>query len=152
MKRKDIPFFICAPDKQGEEKGTQLLGINHFSKRDTSDLTLGDLINFLKQHGITVDTVRLPKVFMTRTLLTIDLMDAIQAEPVGKKPVPLCDVLEKPGIYKLRNEAFSAAIVITTEGKVLYVNDNYVSDVVPKTFHKKLVWRTTSQAPSRVNA
>ncbi|MEI6057507.1 MAG: hypothetical protein WCQ60_00865 [bacterium] len=152
MRRKDIPFFVYAPDKHGKEKGTQLLGINHLSSRDTNDLTLGDLINFLKQQNIPVDTVRLPKSFITRTLMAIEIMDAIQAEPVGKKPVLLRDVLAKPGIYKVRNEAFSAAIVITTDGKALYVNDNYVGDVVPKAFHEKLVWRTKDQAPSRVNA
>ncbi|MEY2664836.1 MAG: hypothetical protein RIT04_644, partial [Candidatus Parcubacteria bacterium] len=151
VKRKDTPFFVRAPDKQGKDKNTRPLGINHKSKCDMNNLTLGDLVDFLKQKGIPLDNVRLPENFMTRTLLAIEPMDAIQAEPIGKKPILLRDVLSKPGIYKLRNEAFSAAIVITTDGKVLYVNDNYVGDALPKQFDEKLVWRTKSQAPSRVN-
>ena len=67
-RRNDSRFFIYAPDKGGENKGTRLLGEN-ILRKDKTELTVQDLIDFLGEQNIPPDQVRLP-MFITRTKKT----------------------------------------------------------------------------------
>jgi hypothetical protein len=67
-RRRDQNFFIYAPDKHGKYKGTRLLGVNNCrANRSDTELSLQDLLDFLKEKEILPDQVFLSDGFITRT-------------------------------------------------------------------------------------
>lgn len=69
-RRGERKFFIHAPNRSGEYKGRRLMGINRLYNGDKNNVTVKDMIAFLKEKGIDPSTVPLPHLFMTYTLGT----------------------------------------------------------------------------------
>lgn len=63
MSHKKEKFFIYAAKKSGDYKGKRLLGVNHFYEGGTENITLRDLVEFLKEKNIELSTVVLPAAF-----------------------------------------------------------------------------------------
>ncbi len=72
MTERDENKFIMHPvEKEGEHKGERLILINDFYKEGIESISLGDLIDFLKEHNI--DPKRVPvKKFITFIKPAID--------------------------------------------------------------------------------
>lgn len=60
-------FFIYAPNRNGRNKGTQLLGVNNAYKGPIHRPSVQDLLDFLNQQNIKPSEVDLTPSFMTRT-------------------------------------------------------------------------------------
>jgi len=63
--KKSDKFFVYAPKKTGYFKGKRLLGIKHTYKEGAKNLTLQDLLDFLKEKGIEPAEVNFPDNFIT---------------------------------------------------------------------------------------
>jgi hypothetical protein len=63
--KKADKFFIYAAKKYGHFKGKRLLGIKHTYKEGSENLTLQDLLDFLKDKDIEPSTVEFPDNFIT---------------------------------------------------------------------------------------
>jgi hypothetical protein len=62
---KSSKFFLYVPAKSGWRKGEKLLGVNHSYEGGTENLSLQDLIDFLKEKNINASDVKLNSGFMT---------------------------------------------------------------------------------------
>ena len=142
-------FFIYAPERSGKMKGCRSLGINNRYVNAVAGLTIKDLVDFLKESRIELSDVTLPSGFMTQTRLTLCVSDVLNMKPVGK-PVCLANMLDTPGVYKLRKDYLSAAIVITTNGQVHYVNDGVIDPQRWSDYSNAQVWMTKSPAPAKI--
>ena len=65
MAKKTDKFFIYAAGRSGYYKGKRLMGVNHLYEGGTENLTLQDLIEFLREKNINPSTVVIPSSFMT---------------------------------------------------------------------------------------
>jgi hypothetical protein len=149
MSRKNSQFFIYVPAKSGHLKGTRLLGVNHLYKGGTEDLSVADLLAFLKEKQIDPSDVRLPSSFSTTTVLSLSTQEITALKPVGK-PVKFQTAVKIPGIYKLQDFPSSAALIVTSKGRILYVNDNVVDDTLYKDYASTNVWKTKSSVPFKI--
>jgi hypothetical protein len=64
-RKKAEKFFIYAAKKSGHYKGKRLLGVNHSYEGGADNLTLEDLVEFLKGKNIDLSSVALPSSFTT---------------------------------------------------------------------------------------
>ena len=142
-------FFIYAPAKNGSMKGCRLLGTNSLHVDGANNLTVNDLISFLKENNIHPSDVALPRGFITQTRLTLRVSDIVAMKAIGN-PVCLAQKLDTPGVYKLRKGGISAAIVITTNGQVHYVNDDVIDSQSWSDYSQADVWMTKSPAPAKI--
>jgi hypothetical protein len=62
---KKDPFFIYADPKKGQFKGRRLMGLNHTYEGNQEELTISDLMKFLKENNIDPSSVKLPTSFTT---------------------------------------------------------------------------------------
>lgn len=64
-RKKSEKFFIYAAKKSGRYKGKRLLGVNGAYEGGTEDLTIQDLVDFLRGEKIELTKVALPSSFAT---------------------------------------------------------------------------------------
>lgn len=64
-RNKTDKFYLYAAKKSGYYKGKRLLGVNHSYEGGTENLTLQDLIEFLRERNIYLSAVVLPSSFIT---------------------------------------------------------------------------------------
>lgn len=65
---KKDKFFYLNPAKKGWRKGKILMGINPNYEGDVDNLTVQDLVDFLKEKNIDPVKVSLPSIFMTTAI------------------------------------------------------------------------------------
>jgi hypothetical protein len=63
--QKSSKFFLYTAKKSGHHKGKMLLGTNHEYEGGQENITLQDLIDFLKENKIEPTRVELPGHFIT---------------------------------------------------------------------------------------
>lgn len=66
-RKKDNKFYIYAPGKSGYYKGKRLMGVNYAYAGGIENLTVQDLIDFLKEKDVNPANVILPSGFKTST-------------------------------------------------------------------------------------
>ena len=62
---KSEKFYLHAPGKSGFYRGKRLLGINSSYEGKTDNLTIQDLVDFLKEKEVKLSEVILPSGFIT---------------------------------------------------------------------------------------
>jgi hypothetical protein len=65
QRSKTSKFFIYAAAKSGYLKDRRLLGVNNLRKASTDDITLEDLLDFLKEKGVSPSQVKIDNGFIT---------------------------------------------------------------------------------------
>ena len=66
---KSSPFFLYAAKKSGYWKNKMLLGINHGYEGGSENISVTDLVDFLKKNNIDPSEVKLENNFMVRIVV-----------------------------------------------------------------------------------
>jgi hypothetical protein len=79
--------------------------------------------------------------------------EQICTSPIVSGPLTFDDVSGRPGVYRLKNHSSSAALVVMSDRRRLYVNDNWVENfdnVQKPPYEETQFWQTSQVVPDEI--